>query len=130
MVGQYGIAGKFFNTLGEAGISVRAIAQGSSERNISAVIDSKDANQALNEIHEGFFMTKPTLNVGIIGVGVVGGELLNQLNHNTEKICNNFNIQLEIKGIAKSNAMILTEDSLNSSDWKSASGNTLDMARS
>ena len=118
MVGQYGIAGKFFNTLGEAGISVRAIAQGSSERNISAVIDSKDTNQALNETHKGFFMTKPTLNVGIIGIGVVGGELLNQLNHNTEKICNKFNIQLEIKGIAKSNAMILTEDSLDCSDWK------------
>ena len=93
MVGQYGIAGKFFNTLGEAGISVRAIAQGSSERNISAVIDSKDTNQALNETHKGFFMTKPTLNVGIIGVGVVGGELLNQLNNNSEKICNKFNIQ-------------------------------------
>lgn len=118
MVGQYGIAGKFFNTLGEAGISVRAIAQGSSERNISAVIDSKNTNQALNEIHKGFFMTKSTLNVGIIGIGVVGGELLNQLNHNTEKICDKFNIQLEIKGIAKSNAMILTEDSLNCSDWK------------
>ena len=118
MVGQYGIAGKFFNTLGEAGISVRAIAQGSSERNISAVIDSKNTNQALNEIHKGFFMTKSTLNVGIIGIGVVGGELLNQLNHNTEKICNKFNIQLEIKGIAKSNAMILTEDSLDCSDWK------------
>ena len=118
MVGQYGIAGKFFNTLGEAEISVRAIAQGSSERNISAVIDSKDTNQALNEIHKGFFMTKSTLNIGIIGIGVVGGELLNQLSNNAENICNKYNIKVEIKGIAKSNAMILAENSLDFSDWK------------
>ena len=120
MVGQYGIAGKFFNTLGEAEISVRAIAQGSSERNISAVIDSKDTNQALNEIHKGFFMTKSTLNIGIIGIGVVGSELLNQLSNNAENICNKYNIKVEIKGIAKSNAMILAENSLDFSDWKAS----------
>ena len=119
MVGQQGIAGKFFSTLGDSGINVRAIAQGSSERNISAVIDSKDTHLALNVIHNGFFMTKPSLIIGIIGIGVVGSELINQLHANIKNISNKFNIDLKIKAIAKSNAMIMDDNSIDLINWKS-----------
>jgi len=57
-------------------------------------------------------MTKPSLTIGIIGIGVVGSELINQLHANIKNISNKFNINLKIKAIAKSNAMIMDDDSI------------------
>ncbi|MGI9331151.1 MAG: aspartate kinase, partial [Gammaproteobacteria bacterium] len=69
MAGLPGLAAKFFDTLGSADINVRAIAQGSSERNISAVIDSEDTTRALRAAHSGFYLSAKTLSVGLIGPG-------------------------------------------------------------
>ena len=75
MAGLAGIAAKFFGTFGAAGISVKAIAQGSSERNISAVIDREDATRALRAAPSGFYLSAKTISIGLVGPGHVGGEL-------------------------------------------------------
>ncbi len=74
--GMPGVAAQFFDTLGNAGINVRAIAQGSSERNISAVIDRRDATRALRAAHSGFYLSAKTISLGLIGPGNVGATLL------------------------------------------------------
>ena len=79
MAGIPGIASRFFSALGKAGISVNAIAQGSSERNISAVISQSEATRALRAAHAGFYLSAETLSVGLIGPGNVGGTLLDQI---------------------------------------------------
>jgi aspartokinase/homoserine dehydrogenase 1 len=76
MAGTPGIAARFFGTLGRAGINVRAIAQGSSERNISAVVDSDEATRALRAAHSGFYLSAKTVSIGLIGPGTVGSTLL------------------------------------------------------
>ena len=79
MAGMPGSAGRFFGTLGNAGINVRAIAQGASERNISAVIDAKDMTRALRAVHSSFYLSAKTVSIGVLGPGSVGGALLDQL---------------------------------------------------
>ena len=76
-----GISGHMFGALGRNGINVRAIAQGSSERNISTVISAADVKKAVNVLHEAFFesTTYKQLNIFIVGVGNVGSKLLGQL---------------------------------------------------
>ncbi len=73
MAGMPGSAGRFFGTLGQAGINVRAIAQGSSERNISAVIDAKDMTRAIRAVHSSFYLSAKTVSIGVLGPGLVGG---------------------------------------------------------
>ena len=72
MAGTPGVAGRFFATLGKAGINVRAIAQGASERNISAVIASVDMTRALRAVHASFYLSAKTVSIGLIGPGSVG----------------------------------------------------------
>ena len=79
MAGMPGSAGRFFGTLGNAGINVRAIAQGASERNISAVIDAKDMTRAIRAVHSSFYLSAKTVSIGVLGPGSVGGALLDQL---------------------------------------------------
>ena len=79
MAGVPGVSSTFFAALAKSGVSVRAIAQGSSERNISAVIDGADATRALRAVHAGFYLSPQTISVGVIGTGVVGSALLDQL---------------------------------------------------
>src|SRR6185369_12763704 len=78
MIERLGMAGKFFSALGKAGINVRAIAQGSSERNISAVIEQAEATRALRAVHSAFYLSNQTLSIGVIGAGLIGGTLLGQ----------------------------------------------------
>ncbi|MDH3604931.1 MAG: aspartate kinase, partial [Candidatus Tectomicrobia bacterium] len=94
MAGHPGVAARFFANLGRSGINVRAIAQGSSERNISAVIDSSDVTRALRAVHSGFYLSAKTLSVGIIGAGVVGGTLLDQLHEQRDRLHDRFNLDL------------------------------------
>ena len=117
MVGQHGIAGKFFSTLGKSSINVRAIAQGSSERNISAVIDSADVEQALNDLHAIFFGQEYSLSIGLIGPGLVGSELLNQINNYLVARQDIFGLDISVKGIASSRVMLLNDGNLDITDW-------------
>ncbi len=117
MAGTPGVAGKFFGTLGRAGINVRAIAQGSSERNISAVIDSDESTRALRAAHSGFYLSSKTISIGLIGPGTVGAALLRQIDKQREKIERDFNLDLRVRAIVRSGKMMLGERRIDLSRW-------------
>ena len=119
MKSHTGIAGRMFNALGRNGINIRAIAQGSSERNISAVLAYSDVKKAVNVLHEAFFeSTHKQLNVYIIGAGNVGGKLIEQIKQQQQYLLENLNLQLRITGIANSRKMLFNEEGINLNQWK------------
>ena len=118
MEGTPGIAARFFGTLGRAGINIRAIAQGSSERNISAVVNSDDATRALRAAHSGFYLSHKTISIGLIGPGTVGAALLRQLRKQSAKLADRFNIDLRIRAIARSQTMLLGDRSIELANWQ------------
>ena len=119
MAGSPGIAGRFFGTLGRAGVNVRAIAQGSSERNISAVVDTADATRALRAVHSGFYLSAKTISIGLIGPGIVGSTLLEQLRQQSDRLRNEFNLDLRIRAIARSGTMLLGDRHIDLGSWRS-----------
>ncbi len=119
MAGTPGIAARFFGTLGRAGINVRAIAQGSSERNISAVVDSDEATRALRAAHSGFYLSAKTVSIGLIGPGTVGSELIRQIEKQHARLENRFNLDLRVRGIARSDRMLLGDRRIDLTDWQS-----------
>ncbi|PEN05013.1 bifunctional aspartate kinase/homoserine dehydrogenase I [Longimonas halophila] len=120
MAGTPGIAATFFGALGQAGVNVRAMAQGSSERNITAVIDGADATKGLRAAHAGFYLSNHTLSVGIIGPGNVGGALLEQLEAQAERLRTEQHIDIRVRGIANSSYMALDEQRLDLDGWQDA----------
>ena len=118
MSGRPGIAGRFLNTLGQAGINVIAIAQGSSERNISVVVASADATRALRAVHSGFYLSPKTLSIGLIGPGTVGGALLDQIAGEVSRLCERFNLDLRVRAIARSRVMHLAERAVDLANWR------------
>ena len=109
-----GIAGKLFGTLGSAGISVIACAQGASETNISFVIKLKYLRKALNSIHDSFFLSQyKVLNLFIAGVGTVGGNLLEQIRIQQPKLMQQNGLKLNVVGIANSKHAIFCREGLN-----------------
>ena len=121
MAGSPGLAARFFGTLGRARINVRAIAQGSSERNISAVVDAVDAVRALRAAHSGFYLSAKTISVGLIGPGTVGGTLLDQLHQQTARLRGDFNLDLRVRAIARSKTMFLGERRIDLDNWREGS---------
>jgi len=118
MAGTPGVAARFFGTLGRAGINIRAIAQGSSERNISAVVDSDEAIKALRAAHSGFYLSAKTLSIGLIGPGTVGATLLRQIQKQSQRLHDDFNVDLRIRAIARSQSMLLGERRIDLSRWQ------------
>jgi bifunctional aspartokinase / homoserine dehydrogenase 1 len=118
MAGLPGVAAKFLGTLGNAGINVRAIAQGSSERNISAVIDKREVTRGLRAAHSGFYLSAKTISLGLIGPGNVGGTLLDQIGAQAERLRREFGVDLRIRAIASSTQMLLSERALDLSAWR------------
>lgn len=115
-----GISGKMFGSLGRNGINVRAIAQGSSEKNISAVIASKDVKKAINVLHETFFETSyKQLNVFIAGAGNVGSKLLDQIKQQQPILRDQLNLQIRVVGIANSKRILMDENGIDLSSWES-----------
>ena len=114
-----GISGRMFTALGRNGINIRAIAQGSSEKNISAVISHSDAKKGVNVLHEAFFESSyKQLNVFIVGVGNVGGKLLGQLKQQEEYLLKELNLQLRVVGISNSRKTLVRKDGINLSHWQ------------
>jgi aspartokinase/homoserine dehydrogenase 1 len=114
-----GVAGKLFESLGKNGINIIAIAQGSSELNISFVIDKKDELKALNMIHDSFFLSdNRRVNLFIIGVGLIGAEFLNQIQHQRQNLIDKYKIELNVVGLSNSKKMIFNEDGIDLSEWK------------
>ncbi|MDH3768800.1 MAG: aspartate kinase, partial [Gammaproteobacteria bacterium] len=132
MAGIPGVAAKVFGSLGRAGINVRAIAQGSSERNISAVIDQTDTVRALRAVHAGFYLSPQTLSIGLIGPGSVGGVLLEQLSGEASRLAEDLNLDLRIRALATSKHMVLDDRKIGLGDWRDrmgAAGEPLDIDR-
>jgi aspartokinase/homoserine dehydrogenase 1 len=118
MAGRPGIAANFFGALGRAGVNVRAIAQGSSERNISAVVDGSDTQRALRAVHAGFYLSQQTLSIGLIGPGSVGSALLRQLADQADRLRDELNIDIRVRAIASSRRMLLAERSIPLDAWR------------
>jgi len=130
MKSHQGISGKMFSTLGKNNVNIRAIAQGASEKNISAVISHKDIKKALNTLHSEFFedLTKQ-LNLFVIGVGNVGAKLLEQIKNQQQYLLDNLKLQVRVIAMTNSKKMLFNEDGIELEDWKSRlpNGETLDM---
>ncbi len=118
MAGTPGISGKVFGALGDVQINVRAIAQGASERNISVVVDGKQATRALRATHASFYLSPHTLSIGVIGPGTVGRVLLDQLASQRERLAREFKIDLRVRGILRSAQMLLAEREVNLTRWR------------
>jgi aspartokinase/homoserine dehydrogenase 1 len=116
MAGTHGVAAKVFNSLGDAAISVRAIAQGASERNISVVVDSKVAAKALRAVHAAFYLSPNTLSIGLIGPGTVGSALLAQMATQIERL-RDLNLDLRVRGITTSTHMLLEQTTVDLDRW-------------
>ena len=113
-----GVAGKLFGTLGRSGISIIAIAQGSSETNISFVIREKFLRKALNAIHDSFFLSEyQEINLFVCGVGTVGGSLLEQLRLQQEKLKRELRVKLNVVGIASGHNAVFCREGLNLEDF-------------
>ena len=114
-----GIAGKLFGTLGRSGISVIACAQGSSETNISFVVDSRFLRKSLNVLHDSFFLSEyKVLNLFICGVGTVGGKLIEQIRSQYEELKQRNGLKLNVVGIASSKNAIFDRDGLDLDNYR------------
>jgi len=118
MVDHPGVAGKFFSALGKARVNIRAIAQGSSERNISAVIDRADSRKALRAVHAAFYLSNQTISIGVLGSGLIGGTFLDQLKTQMETLKKEFKIDLRVRGILNSKNMVLSEKGRSLENWR------------
>jgi aspartokinase/homoserine dehydrogenase 1 len=119
MKSHTGVSGKLFSSLGANNINIVAIAQGSSERNISFVIEQKNVKKALNTIHERFFeRQRKQINLFVVGVGTVGSRLLNILNSQKEHLLQKLSIDLRVVGISNSRTMSFLQSGHDLADWK------------
>jgi aspartokinase/homoserine dehydrogenase 1 len=119
MAGLPGVSGQVFNALGSAGVNVHAIAQGASERNISVVVDGKDATRALRAVHSGFYLSPHTISIGLIGPGTVGKVLLEQIAAESARL-RDVKLDLRLRGILSSKKMLLSEQGISVDGWKAA----------
>ncbi|CAN5355237.1 bifunctional aspartate kinase/homoserine dehydrogenase I [soil metagenome] len=114
-----GIAGRVFRALGRNGVNIRAIAQGSSERNISFVVSNKNEKKAINTLHDAFFLAGvKTVNLYVIGTGLIGGTLLEMLRAQLQVFYDDYNIDFCLRGMANSRHMLISEAGISLSDWE------------
>ena len=120
MKSHQGISGKMFSTLGKNNVNIRAIAQGASERNITAVISESDVKKALNCLHEQFFEEETKqVNLFIAGVGNVGKSLIEQIKQQKKYIKSTLKIKLKVIALSNSRTMVFDENGLDLEDWES-----------
>ena len=114
-----GIAGKLFGTLGRAGISMIACAQGAPQTNISFVVKSEHLRKALNAIHDSFFLSEyKVLNLFVCGVGTVGGQLLEQIHNQYEELKRTKRLKLNVMGIATSKKALFNSDGIDLANYR------------
>lgn len=120
-----GVSGKVFQALGKNGINIHAIAQGSSELNISLVISKECLGKALNVLHDDLFISQQqTLNIFMAGPGLVGSELLDLFNKQMIFIKSKFNTRIKVIGLANSKKMVFNSDGINITNWKKELNNS------
>jgi bifunctional aspartokinase / homoserine dehydrogenase 1 len=109
-----GTSGRMFNALGRNGVNVIAIAQGSSERNISAVIRQSDVSKALNSLHEAFFLSdRKVLNIFLVGTGLIGKVLIEMINDQFPKLAKENLLEINVVAVANSKKMLFSAEGLN-----------------
>ncbi len=119
MKSSVGLSGKSFNALGKNGINVRAIAQGSTERNISIVISRKNVHKALNVLHEEFFLSDvKKIHIFNIGVGNVGKTLINQIRDQFEYLKDEYRLEIKIVALANSRRMLFMPEGIDLNNWE------------
>jgi bifunctional aspartokinase / homoserine dehydrogenase 1 len=120
MKNHQGLSGRMFSTLGKNNVNIRAIAQGASERNISAVINERDVKKALNTLHENFFEENTKqLNLFVMGVGNVGEKFIEQIHAQKKFLKDNLKINLRVIALSNSRKMHFDEDGISLKDWQS-----------
>lgn len=108
-----GVAGKLFNTIGKNGVNIIAIAQGASELNISWVVKVSDLRKTLNVVHESFFLSENVeLNVFLLGIGLVGGNLLEQIKQQQPKLLKEKHLKIKLAGVANSKKMLFHREGI------------------
>lgn len=120
MKSRAGVSAALFTSLAGAGINVKAIAQGCSEYNITAVIDKKDSAKALRAVHSRFYMTETPIAAVLVGPGLVGKTLLQQFQDQNGVLEEEFNIDLRVLGIASSKRCALSDNGFDLSVWEDA----------
>jgi aspartokinase/homoserine dehydrogenase 1 len=116
-----GVSGKMFGAMGRNGVNVRAIAQGSSERNITSVVAASDVRKAINVLHEEFFETSyKQVNLFLAGTGNVGGKLIAQLQQQQKYLQDHLRLQVRVIGMANSRKMLFKEEGIDLKNWKDA----------
>jgi bifunctional aspartokinase / homoserine dehydrogenase 1 len=120
MKNHQGLSGRMFSTLGKNNVNIRAIAQGASERNISAVINERDVKKALNTLHENFFEENTKqLNLFVMGVGNVGEKFIGQIHQQRKFLKENLKINVRVIALSNSRKMHFDEDGISLKDWQS-----------
>ncbi len=131
MKNHQGISGTMFSTLGKNNVNIRAIAQGASEKNISTVIESKNIKKALNSLHNEFFENQiKNLNLFVVGVGNVGGKLIEQIASQESYLREKLQLNINVIALSNSKKMLFKEEGIALSDWKDnliENGETLDL---
>lgn len=120
---QQGVAAKFFSSLAQARVNVIAIAQDSSERSISVVVEKRKCTDAMKVSHQNFFTHKPTIDVFLVGCGVVGSELIAQVARQQPKLKEQ-NISLKVYGIANSKGMVFNKEGIDLENWQAEINNS------
>lgn len=127
-----GIAGRMFQALGKNGVNVMAIAQGSSELNISVVVAAADEAKAMNALHEAFFLSDTKeLHLFMVGVGLIGSTLIEQIREQAAFLKEKRSLELKIVGLCNSKTMLFDENGIDLANWKealAASGENLNLA--
>ncbi|RKS93812.1 aspartate kinase [Flavobacterium limicola] len=119
MKNHQGLSGRMFSTLGKNNVNIRAIAQGASERNISAVINERDVKKALNTLHENFFEENTKqLNLYVMGVGNVGEKFIEQIHQQKKFLKENLKINLRVIALSNSRKMYFDEDGIALKEWQ------------
>ncbi|KAK0576084.1 hypothetical protein LWI29_011606 [Acer saccharum] len=118
MASTPGVSATLFNALAKANINVRAIAQGCSEYNITVVVKREDCIRALRAVHSRFYLSRTTIAMGIIGPGLIGATLLDQLRDQTAVLKEEFNIDLRVMGISGSKTMLLSDMGIDLLRWR------------
>ena len=119
MKDHQGISGRMFSSLGLNNVNIRAIAQGSSERNISIIINENDTKKALNTLHEAFFEKYiKTLNLFIVGVGNVGSKLIEQIRKQKKYLESYLRLRIKVIAIANSKKTLVNPNSIDTKNWR------------
>lgn len=118
MVNRKGVAATMMGALAKANVNIKAIAQGSSEYNITVLLDQKDSERALRAVHSRFYLSNTPIGIGLVGPGLIGSALLTQIKEQCDQLRKEFNIDLRVLGIASSKKMLLSETGINLDNWK------------